>query len=181
MPAHCGIPANEQADSLAKEASALEQSSTPLEVSSVTRAAARLARKQWRVTWPDGWYKDIFRERLPGPIRGDDRGAAVDTHQLRADHWSASEQWLHRIGRRPSPDCTGCADPHFPAALCRVCREEADTPRHVLLRCPSLCGRRLRILGSIHAQAPDMTQDDVVASLASGFRSLWSRLATPRP
>ena len=159
----------------------------------MTRAAARLARKQWRVTWPDGWYKEIFRERLPGPIRGDDRGAAVDTHQLRAGHWSASEQWLHRIGRSPSPDCAGCADPHCPAALCRVCREEADTPRHVLLRCPSLCGRRLRILGSIHAQAPDMTQDDVVASLASvvgllglrwpvgSVRSFRSRLATPRP
>ena len=181
VPAHCGILENEQADSLAKEASALEQSSTPLEASSVTRAAARLARKQWRLTWPDGWFKDIFRERLPGPIRGDDRGTAVDVHQLRAGHWSASEQWLHRIGRSPSPDCAGCADPRCPAALCRVCREEADTPRHVLLRCPSLCGRRLRILGSIHAQAPDMTQDDVVASLAAGFRSLRSRLATPRP
>ena len=114
---------------------------------------------------------------------GGDRGAAVDTHQLRAGHWSASEQWLHRIGRSPFAGCTGCADLRCPAALCRVCREEADTPRHVLLRCPSLCGPSAgyfyRILGSIHAQAPDMSQDDVVASLASGFRALRSRLAKP--
>ena len=96
-------------------------------------------------------------------------------------HWSASEQWLHRIGRSASAGCTGCADLRCPAALCRVCREEADNPRHVLLRCPSLCGPRLRILGSIHAQAPDMSQDDVVASLASRFRALRSRLAKPLP
>ena len=65
----------------------------------MTRAAARLARQKWHLSLQDGWYKDNFRERLPSLIRGDDRGAAVDTHQLQAGHWSALEQWLHRIGR----------------------------------------------------------------------------------
>ena len=90
-------------------------------------------------------------------------------------------QWLP--GAAPAcADRTGCADLRCPAALCRVCREEADTPRQVLLRCPSFRGTRLRIIGSILAQAPDMTQDDdVVASLASGFRGLRNRLGTPRP
>ena len=37
-----------------------------------------------------------------------------------------------------------------PAELCLVCREEADTPEHVLLRCPCLAGARLRILGTIY-------------------------------
>ena len=55
MGARCGIPENKQADSLAKETSALDQSPTPLETCSVTRAAARLAREQWRLTRPDGW------------------------------------------------------------------------------------------------------------------------------
>ena len=123
-PTHCGIPKNEQADSLAKEASVLDQSSTPLEARSVTRVAVRLARRKWCLTWPDGWLKDIFRERLPGPIRGDDREAAVDIHQLRAGHWSASEQWLHSIGRSPMTSTS----PRYPAALYRVCREEAGSP-----------------------------------------------------
>ena len=176
VPAHCGIPENEQADLLAKEASALDQSTTPLEASSVTRAAAWFARKQWRLTWPDGWFTDIVRERVPGPIRGDDRGAAVNIHQLRAGHWSAPEQLLHRIGPLPR-----LRRPALPPALCRVCREEADTPRHVLLRCLSLCGPHLRILGSIYAQAMDISQNDMVASLASSLRSFRSRLATSRP
>ena len=92
VPAHCGIPKNEQEDSPAKEASALDQSSTLLEASSVAHAAAQ----PWRLTWPDGWFKNILRERLPGP-------------------------------------------------LCRVCREEAETPR--LLQCPSPRGPRLWIFG----------------------------------
>ena len=102
------------------------------------------------------------------------------THQLRAGHWSVSERWLHRIGRRPTAGCAGCSDLGCPAALCRVCREEADTPRHILLRCPALCGTRLRTLGCIHAIPKDLQRDDVVAALAAGYRFLQSRLATPR-
>ena len=50
MPTHCGLPKNEQEDSFIKKASALEQSDTPIEASSVTRADARLACQKWRFT-----------------------------------------------------------------------------------------------------------------------------------
>ena len=52
--------------------------------------------------------------------------------------------------------------------------EEADTPRHVLLRCPALAGRRLRRLGTINP-GPTIAQDDgVVAALDAGFRAQMS-------
>ncbi|KAF0295996.1 RNA-directed DNA polymerase from mobile element jockey [Amphibalanus amphitrite] len=181
VPAHCGLAGNERADAIAKEAAGMDQSNAPIDTRSATRAAARSARRQWQRAWPDGWYKEIFgEEHLPGPVSGDNRMAAVDTHQLRAGHWSQSAQYLHRIGRRPTDTCQGCADTECPAARCLVCGEEADTPRHVLLRCPCLCGTRLHALGNMHGRPPDLRRDDVVAAFAAGFRSFQSRSATPR-
>ncbi|KAF0311836.1 RNA-directed DNA polymerase from mobile element jockey [Amphibalanus amphitrite] len=181
VPAHCGLAGNERADAIAKEAAGMDQSNAPIDTRCATRAAARSARRQWQRAWPDGWYKEIFgEEHLPGPVSGDNRMAAVDTHQLRAGHWSQSAQYLHRIGRRPTDTCQGCADTECPAARCLVCGEEADTPRHVLLRCPCLCGTRLHALGNMHGRPPDLRRDDVVAAFAAGFRSFQSRSATPR-
>lgn len=65
--------------SLAQEATAQGQSLTPLKASSVARAAARLAHQEWCFAWPDGWFKGIFRDCLPGSIKGDDCGAVIDT------------------------------------------------------------------------------------------------------
>ena len=138
-------------------------------------------RRSWQESWPDGWYRSIFTEQtLPAPVRTDSREAAVDIHQLRAGHWSESTQYLHRIGRRPTADCPGCADTDCPAARCLVCGEEADTPQHVLMRCPCLCGVRLHALGNIHGRPTDMRRDDVVAALAAGYRSYQNRTTTPR-
>ena len=106
---------------------------------------------------------------LPPPNAGEDRDAAVDIHQLRAGHWSRSLQYLHRIGRHPSPECAQCPDKRCPAARCAVCREEADTPEHVLLRCPSLAGTRLRLGGSIHLDPRQLRDDDLVAALVGGY------------
>ena len=111
------------------------------------------------------------------PGRSEDRTTAVDIHQLRAGHWSGAEQYPHRIGRRPTPGCRLFSDVGCTSALCRLCREEADTPQHVLLRCPALAGRRLRRLGTINP-GPTISQDNgvMVAALAVGFRAQLSRI-----
>ena len=63
------------------------------------------------------------------------------------------------------------------AARCRVCKEESDTPRHVLLRCPVLlAGHRLRRLDTINPEATDVRDDGVVAALSAGFRAQLSLL-----
>ena len=179
VPAHCGLPGNERADTLAKEASALPQDDAPVDAATITKAVRRSATAAWKDGWPEGWFKSIWGSHLPGPVEEADRLAAVDVHQLRAGHWGCSESYLHRIGRRPSPGCAQCSSVGCPAALCRVCREEADTPRHVLLRCPALAGRRLARLGTIYPAAADMRDGGVVAALAAGFRAQLSHLATP--
>ena len=103
------------------------------------------------------------------PVPGKDRGAVVDTHQLRADHCSRSRQYLHRTSRHPSPPCAGCRDKECPAALFLVCREEADV-QDMLLRCPCLARARLRLLGSINVTTKQLQDDGVGAALAHGFR-----------
>ena len=160
---------NERADTLAREAAALPQAAVPADARTLTRAVNRSATKQWRDRWPDSFFKRIFGSRLPLPIAGEDRDAAVSVHQLRAGHWGRSLQYLHRIGRHPSAACPQCPDKRCPAALCAVCREEADVPEHVLLRCPSLAGARLRLTGSIHIDPEQLRDADLVATLVAGY------------
>ena len=60
-----------------------------------------------------------------------------------------------------------------------MCREEADTPGHVLLRCPALMRTRLRLLGTISPTLEEVRSAVVVAALGAAHRSLQSRLAKP--
>ena len=118
---------------------------------------------------------------MPSPVLLEDRGAAVDVHQMRAGHWGRSRQYLHRIGRLPAPACAGCPDVGCPAAVCLVCREEADTPEHVLLRCPCLAGARLRLFGTICVDPVRLRDGGAVAALARGFIRHLEPLADGRP
>ena len=131
---------------------------------------------------------------MPTPVSGVDRGLAVDVHQLRAGHCSMSCQYLHRIGRLPARTCPGCPrcpgcpggcqgcpDPRCPAAECAVCKEEADTPEHILLRCPCLSGLRLKLTGNIFMRETQLQSGDVVAALARGFRHHQEPMAYGRP
>ncbi|KAF0305651.1 Ribonuclease H [Amphibalanus amphitrite] len=178
VPAHCGLAGNERADALAKEAAALPQQSTPVDVRTLTRAVARHSKRKWQADWPAGWYRTVMGDRAPAPVRTATREEAVDIHQLRSGHWARSEQYLHRIGRRPTPECAQCDDKECPAGRCLVCSEAADTPAHVLLECPCLYGPRLRALGNIIGAAHDVRRDDVVAALAAGYMAHKSRSAT---
>ncbi|KAF0287558.1 Dynein assembly factor 3, axonemal [Amphibalanus amphitrite] len=68
-----------------------------------------------------------------------------------------------------------CSDRGCRAGWCRACGEEADTPDHVLLRCPALMNARLRIFGTIFPSLSDVRRDDAVAALARVARYLQSR------
>ncbi|KAF0304474.1 RNA-directed DNA polymerase from mobile element jockey [Amphibalanus amphitrite] len=169
VPAHCGLPGNERADELAKEASSLPQAAAPVDVRSLTKAVGRAASKAWRDRWPDSFFRRIMRDRFPTPVLNETREDAVNVHQLRAGHWGLSTSYLHRIGRHPTPTCQQCEDLKCRAALCLVCREEADTPEHVLLHCSCLAGMGLRLFGNIHPDATRLRDGGAVAALARGF------------
>ena len=90
--------------------------------------------------------------------------AAVGTHQLRAGHWSAAEQRLHRIryGAAPSPAAlaapTRAAPRRFAGCAVRTCPAARVAAMPVPLRHPSPDPR-------LNAcPTPDMMQDGVVAS-----------------
>ena len=180
VPSHCGIGGNERADVLAREAAALPQEAAPLDLQTIYRAASRRARQQTIRRWPQGWYRELMGEHLPRPVTIPERSTAVDVHQTRAGHWSGSTQYIHRIGRAPTPDCAGCTNLRCPAASCRACGEAADTPHHILLECPALMGLRLRHLGTIFPAPEEVRIDEVVAAFLAAFRALQSRQATPR-
>jgi len=121
-------------------------------------------------------------ERLPPPVSGVDvdRTTAVDVHQLRAGHWSKSTQYLHRIGRAPSRQCEQCNDVFCRGGLCPLCREEADIPFHVLVRCKALMAARIKKCYTINPDPEEVRGSDVVATLAAAYSFLQSQLTTPR-
>ena len=118
VPSHRGLGGNERVDSIAKEASSVSQE-TVVEVQTVHRAAARLAKSRTTQAWPAGWHRPLMGQRLPPPVSAEERSAAVDVHQLRAGHWSGSSQWRHRVGQHPSRQCPQCDEMqlHSRAAL----------------------------------------------------------------
>ena len=179
VPAHCDLTNNEKVDTIAKDATTLPQQDAPVDVKTAYRAAARTARAQAVRDWPSGWYKTLMGEYLPPPLsRSTPRNVAVDVHQMRAGHWSGSVQYMHRIGRHSSPECPQCDDKSCNAARCVICKEEADTPEHILLRCPALMGTRLRHLGNIYPTIEQMRSSGVVAALGAAARYLQGQSAT---
>ena len=68
VPAHCGLPGNETADWLAKEASSLPQDDVHVDVRTITRAVGRSASKAWRRSWNDSLFRRIMEDRMPSPV-----------------------------------------------------------------------------------------------------------------
>ena len=139
VPSHCGIPGNDAADALAREAAAMAQEEAPLDVTSIYRAAIRLARHRTareRLSYPSGaraatgWYRELMGERFPPPIAGMERAAAVDVHQMRTGRWSSSAQFLHEIGRNPTPVCRSAGTPNVrpPGVPCAARRPTPPPP-----------------------------------------------------
>ena len=146
-----------------------------IDLQTITKAVGRTAMKKWRSGKPEHLFKSIMQHRMPAPVPSDDREAAVNVHYLRACYWGLVESFLHRIGRRPSPACAQCSNRNCPTALLLVCREEADTPEHVLLRCPHLGGTHLYLLGTIRP-SPDSLKDANVVTVFYATKSLSSGL-----
>ena len=77
-------------------------------------------------------------------------------------------------------ELTKCSDINCPVGRCTVCREEADIPRHVLLRCPALMERRLRRLGTICPDPPEVRGDGEVVTAMRSFQSRRLRRVSRR-
>lgn len=80
----------------------------------------------------------------------------------------------------PTPSrALGRPSSHWPPPHTGVfCAPVMDTPAHVIMRCPCLCGMHLSALGLIHGEPQDLHPDDVVTTLAAGFTTSTSRKPT---
>ena len=58
-----------------------------------------------------------------------------------------------------------------------LCREEAETPRHVLLRCPAHMRLRFRLTSNINPNPEEVRGSEVVTALVAARRRLQSRLS----
>ena len=126
VPAHFGLPGNETANQLAKEASSPPQHDVPVDVRTFTRAVGRSASRTWYRSRNDSLYRRIVGVRMPRPVQ-EPRDDAVNVHQLRAGRWGHAASYLHRKGRHPSRAFQRCSDLACPAARCLVCRRGPDT------------------------------------------------------
>ena len=123
IPSHCGTEGNERADSLANEATKLDQSATI-----VTRkiVKAKIKNTSWKITHPRA--KAIFGRRR-GPRRNIEknwsRRARSMFARLRTDHAKELKEFRYRILKtEETPDCD-------------LCGLEAETSMHILSRCPA--------------------------------------------
>ena len=115
----------------------MAQDSASLDVTTVHRAATRQARLRVARERPDYpgdtraatiWYRELMGERFPPPIANMDRASAVDVYQMRTARLSGSAQFLHEVGRNPSPSCQQCRNTDWEATRRPLRGEEADTP-----------------------------------------------------
>ena len=80
---------------------------------------------------------------------------AVDVHQLRSGHWGRSEQYLHRIGRRPTPECAQCDDKECPAAAASSA-VKPRTPRRMCCWSARACTAPGSVRWAISSARPEM-------------------------
>ena len=125
VPAHRGLSGNERKDALAREASALPQLETPVDVRIIQRAVARSAASSWQQSWPDGWFRSIWRDRRPAPVEETDRSSEQVTGAARSSTCKGSAIDLRPAVRSAAPwsvppHCAGYAEkrPTLPDTFC---------------------------------------------------------------
>ncbi|KAF0299217.1 hypothetical protein FJT64_003504 [Amphibalanus amphitrite] len=128
-PGHVGLDGNETADRLAGEATAGDQDSAPIDLSSaraaVTRHVRELSRQRATAAHPH-----------PDPTPGHDslaRWGSVTLSQLRTGTSLLTRDTLHKIGLAADDECPACGEP--------------DSAAHLLTDCPAYEAARRRRWG----------------------------------
>ena len=119
IPAHCGIPGNEQADSLAKSGSTLDQPQAELSYQEAKMLIKRFSEQEWQ-------KRNNYNAKADA-IRLLDREMAVIIYRLRTGHCGLRAH-LKRLHRSDS-------------ALC-ACTRSDQTPAHILQDCPLFTTQR---------------------------------------
>ncbi|XP_070395567.1 uncharacterized protein [Dermacentor albipictus] len=145
LPAHVGIPGNEEADTLAKSA---HHSSVPLSPA-VTAADFTRHKLCWHIiACHTDKRASLGRPPRPLPQHGLPRRDTSLLLRLWVDcYWTAAHR--HRLGKATSPACASCGDP--------------ETLEHLLLACPAHLQHRGRLLQEFSRLGlPCSRQEDIL-------------------
>ena len=112
IPAHCGLAGNEQADSLAKAGSRLEQPKQAASYREAKTLVKRIYKQQFDQTHPRS-----SEEQMPQMQRQQE----TMIFRLRTGHCRLRAH-MYRLGLSHSPDCP--------------CETAPQTPEHILQECP---------------------------------------------
>ena len=136
VPGHAGLPGNEVADEVAREAADLEQGQVPVAFQSARARLRRHAREKWEEQLrPTRHHREVGPERVvPGERLGLSRRESVEAARLRTGHSTLLAAYRHRIGQQADPTCPEC-------------REEEETLAHLMTECPARAGLRRDIFG----------------------------------
>jgi hypothetical protein len=174
VPGHCGIPGNEQADRLARQASGLPLQGPEL-VLGIPRCSVRGAIRAWTMkhhlcTWRDLTCHRHGKLFISRPCR------------KRADY-------LLRLSRRQLKMVVAILTGHAPVrkhlcttglfegdSTCRFCKEEAKTVQHIICCCKALACQRYNVFGSLEVEPTDIctasVQDLCLFIQGTGLRNL---------
>ncbi|KAF0310265.1 hypothetical protein FJT64_018702 [Amphibalanus amphitrite] len=136
VPGHAGLPGNELADEIAREAANLEQRDVPVDLPSAKARLRRHAHRKWEQRLQPTRYalQNGVRRSAPAEHLGLSRRECVEAARLRTDHSMMLREYRHRIGLEDDPTCPECG-------------LEDETLAHLLTDCPARAEVRRRIFG----------------------------------
>ena len=137
IPGHAGIPGNELADSVAREAAALPQKDVPITLAAAKAQLKRHLGREWVEANKGTKHYDIVG---PGRIKlgdkiGLSRAESITLARLRTGHSLLLRAYRHRIGLEPGGSCESCDD---------GVPEDAE---HLLASCPATARARHFVFG----------------------------------
>ena len=140
VPSHCGVEGNEEADKLAKTGSKMRQGNIGINLEVAKNVIARETtrsflehRRKVDSRGDEDPHWKLYADRWPPETAGRNQ---VVKRQIRSGHCPLLRFTAHRMGLRPTEQCTECQSLSCVAAVCRWCGMGAEMTLHLLFQCP---------------------------------------------
>jgi hypothetical protein len=155
VPGHCGILGNEEADTLARQASAMPLTG-PEPALGIPKRSAREAIRTWIMNRHHRAWKDLLGHRHGKPfIGGSCKKRADDLLKLNRNQLRMVVAILTGHAPVRTHLCTMGLFEGDPT--CRYCRKEAETVQHIIYRCEVLARRRFHVFGDLAVEPKDIS------------------------